>query len=360
MNPKVAAFTCTHSPNLAELLHKLNCTIALSTYQAGKVILVSAVTPERLIQLPRTFQKPMGIAADSTRLAIATLTEVIVFNNSSRMAGNYPKQPNTYDALFLPRAAYFTGEVDIHDLHWSEDNLVAVNTRFSCLAHIDHRYSFTPVWKPFFISRITPEDQCHLNGMALENDKPKYVTALGKSNSGEGWRKGRDNGGIVMEISTNSIIAEGLAMPHSPRVYDNKLFVLESATGNLSIIEPRSGKKETVLSLNGFARGMDRIGDFLFIGLSHLRKQSGSFQGLSIADKSLFCGIVVVHLPSARIVATLKYEDSVEEIYDVRIMKGMRRPGLVSAQKGEHRLALTTPDEDYWAVLKDESDGNKS
>ncbi|MGC1242049.1 MAG: TIGR03032 family protein [Chryseosolibacter sp.] len=355
MNPKVAAFTCTHSPNLPGLLHQLQCTLALSTYQAGKVVLLSAVSPSRLIQLPRSFQKPMGIAVDATKLAVATMTEVIVFNNASRMAANYPQQPNTYDALFLPRATYFTGEVDIHDLHWTGENLLAVNTRFSCLAAIDHRYSFTPLWKPFFIPKITPEDHCHLNGVAFENGTPKYVTALGKTNVPQGWRQNRENGGIVMEVSSNTIIAEGLSMPHSPRIYNNQLYVLESASGNLVYIDPASGKKEVVVSLNGFARGMDLAGDYLFIGLSQLRKRNSAvFDDLPIAGKSVFCGIVVVHLPTARIVAEMKYEDSVEEIYDVRIMHDMKRPGLVSSQKPEHRLALTTPEEDYWAVLKKE------
>lgn len=354
MNPKVATFTCTHSPNLPELLHKLNCSLALSTYQAGKVVVVSALDTNRLIQLPRTFPKPMGIATDSKRLAVATLTEVLVFNNASRMAANYPKQPNTYDALFLPRATYFTGELDIHDLHWSGESLLAVNTRFSCLATIDHKYSFTPVWKPFFISSITPHDHCHLNGVAFKEGKPGYVTALSQTDTPGGWREKRLNGGVVVDVPSNSLVAEGLAMPHSPRIYDNKLYLLESATGNLVIIDTSTGKKETVLALNGFARGMDRIGDFIFIGLSHLRKKSGSFEGLPVSEKSIFCGVVVVHLPTARIVANLKYEDSVEEIYDVRIMRGMRRPGLVSAQKGEHRMALTTPGEDYWAVATDE------
>lgn len=354
MNPTVAAFTCTHSANLPELLYKLNCSLALSTYQAGKVVIISASSPNRLIQLPRSFAKPMGIATDQSRLAIATLTEVAVFSNASRMAANYPKQPNTYDALFLPRATYYTGEVDIHDLHWTGEDLLAVNTRFSCLARIDHRYSFTPVWKPFFIDRILPQDQCHLNGVAFENDQPRFVTALGKTDTPEGWRTDRDTGGVVLEVKSNTLVAEGLSMPHSPRIYDGKLYVLESASGNLSCVDPHTGKKETVLSLNGFARGMDKAGDFVFIGLSQLRKKSSTFKDLPIAEKSIFCGIVVVHLPSAKIVAHLKYENSVEEIYDVRVMAGMRRPGLVSAQKGEHRLAVTTPREDYWAVLKED------
>lgn len=354
MNPKVAPFTCTHTPNLPEILHQLNCSLALSTYQAGKVILISALNETRLIQLPRTFQKPMGIAADSSRLAIATLSEVIVFNNARRMAANYPQQPNTYDALYLPRATYYTGEVDIHDLHWTGESLIAVNTRFSCLALIDHRFSFTPQWKPFFITRISPEDQCHLNGVAFENGKPRFVTALGQTNTPEGWRNNRESGGVVVEVSSNTLVAEGLSMPHSPRIYNDQLYLLESASGNLVCIDPANGKKEVVVSLSGFARGMDIIEDYLFIGLSKLRKNTRAFQDLPIATKSTFCGIVVIHLPTARVVAQLQYEDSVEEIYDVRIMQGMKRPGLVSAQKAENRLALTTPEEDYWAVKKEE------
>lgn len=353
MNPTAGAFTCTHSPNLPEILHQLNCTIALSTYQAGKLIFISVASKERLIQLPRSFAKPMGIAVSDSKLAIACQSEVMVFNNARRMAPNYPQQPNTYDALFLPRATYFTGEADIHDLHWVNETLLAVNTRFSCLAIIDHRFSFTPQWRPFFISRMTPDDHCHLNGVAFENGKPKFVTALGQTDTPEGWRANRENGGVVMDVLSNSIVAERLSMPHSPRIYDGNLYLLESSSGDLVRVDPANGKKESVVQLNGFARGMDRAGDFLFIGLSHLRKSSGAFRDLPIAHKSPFCGVVVVHLPSARIVAELKYENSVEEIYDVRLLHGMKRPGLVSPQKAEHRLALTTPEEDYWAVIKE-------
>ena len=192
-----------------------------------------------------------------------------------------------------------------------------------------------------------------MNGVAFEKGEPKFVTALGKTNTPEGWREHKVKGGIVMEVSSNTIVADGLSMPHSPRIYDDKLYVLESASGNLVCIDPLDGKKEVVAPLNGFARGMDKIGDFLFIGLSQLRTKSAPFNDLPIANRSLFCGVVVVHLPSGKIVAHLKYENSVDEIYDVRIMVGMKRPSLVSNQKLEHRLALTTPEEDYWAVLKE-------
>jgi uncharacterized protein (TIGR03032 family) len=355
MNAEPLPFTCTHSPNLPEILHKLNCTIAISTYQAGKVILISATENNRLIQLPRSFQKPMGIAISGNKLAIATQNEVVVLSNAKRMAANYPQQPDTYDALYLPRAAYFTGELDIHDLHWEGDTLWAVNTRFSCLATIDHHHSFTPQWQPFFIKKSTPDDQCHLNGVAFENGKPKYATAIGHSSQGGGWRATKATGGILLDVGENKVIAENLQMPHSPRIYDGKLFVLESGSGNLLQIDPATSKKQIIATFTGFVRGMDKIGDLLFIGLSQLRKTSSTFKDLPIAQKSIFCGVAVLHLPTAKVVGFLKYENSVEEIYDVRILNGMRRPNLLNHLKQEHRLPLTTPADDFWPMEKNEN-----
>lgn len=353
MSRTTSTFTCTHSGDLPGLLRRLNCTLAVSTYQAGKVIFISAAGDDRLVQLLRTFDKPMGISADDKRMAIATQTEVVVFNNASRMAANYPNQPATYDALYLPRASYYTGEVDIHDLYWCNDTLWAVNTRFSCLCKIDHHYSFTPVWRPFFISKLSPDDRCHLNGVAFSADAPKYATALGKTDQPEGWRGSKATGGVVIDIERNELITERLAMPHSPRLYDGQLYLLLSATGELIRIDTSTGKTEALLSVDGFVRGMDRCGDHLFIGVSKLREKSATFSDLPIARKSVFCGIVIVHMPTFKIAGFIKYEDSVEEIYDVRVLAGLKRPGLLNHYKTENRLPLATPQEDFWPVLKD-------
>jgi uncharacterized protein (TIGR03032 family) len=360
MNQELPPFSCTHSPNLPGLLHELNCTLAITTYQAGKVILISARDEQRLIQLPRTFQKPMGLAQDGNKLAIATQTEVVVLSNAPAMAANYPSQRNTYDALFLPRSSFYTGEIDIHDIHWVGDTLWAVNTRFSCLATLDSNFSFRPQWKPFFIKDLMPEDQCHLNGVAFQNNIPKYVTAIGQYSTPGGWRATKATGGILMDVARNKIIAEGLQMPHSPRIFNNQLYVLESASGDLSRIDVSSGKKELIASLNGFVRGMDKINDFLFIGLSHLRKSSKAFNDLPIASKSLFSGVAVLQLSTGNIVGYIKYENSVEEIYDVRILTGMKRPNLLNHTKVENRLALTTPAGGYWPVLKDDVKNDKN
>ncbi|MCB0685857.1 MAG: DUF4915 domain-containing protein, partial [Saprospiraceae bacterium] len=180
-------FSCTYSANLPELLSQLNCTIAISTYQAGKVVFISAKDEQHLVQLPRTFDRAMGLAINGKRMAVATRDEVIVLTNAPGLGVTYPKNPGIYDAFFVPQLTYFTGLVDIHDLHWGKDDkLWGVNTSFSCLVTMSDQFSWQPTWKPFFIDSMVSEDRCHLNGLAMDKGAPRYVTALGRQNSVQG------------------------------------------------------------------------------------------------------------------------------------------------------------------------------
>lgn len=344
----LAPFSCTYSPQIPELLQQLNCSLAISTYQAGKVIFISPKDRDHLVQLPRQFSKPMGIALEGNKMALATIHEVVVLANHVELARTYPKQPGVYDGLFIPRATYYTGEADIHDLHWTTQGLLAVNTRFSCLSYINDDYNFTPFWKPDFISSITAEDRCHLNGLALENGEPRYVTLLGKTDTSYGWREKKASGGCLIDIRTNEVIVDTLPMPHSPRLYNGKLYVLLSASGELAEVDQENKTYKVIKQLNGFARGMDRIGDYLFIGLSKLRQTSTTFADLPVAQRSIFCGIVVMHLPSTSITGFIKYENSVEEIYDVKILPGMQRPGILNHEKPDFRMAISTPEKTFW------------
>ena len=54
--------------------------------------------------------------------------------------------------------------------------------------------------RPPFISAYAAEDRCHLNGLAIVDGQPRYVTALGQSDTRGGWRAGKSNGGIVMSV----------------------------------------------------------------------------------------------------------------------------------------------------------------
>jgi uncharacterized protein (TIGR03032 family) len=355
MSQILPPFSCTMSPNMPELLWELGGSIALTTYQAGKVIFISAVNKDEIIQLPRQYDKAMGMAIQGDKMAIATKNEVQVLANSKSLAINYGSQQGAYDGLYLPRATYYSGEVDLHDMGWGNEGLWAVNTRFSCLSIIDDDFSFKNKWSPSFITDQTPDDRCHLNGMAMQNGKPKFVTALGTTNAAKAWREKIQTGGVLMDVESKEIVVGNLPMPHSPRIYDQKLFALCSATGEVICADPATGKYSVVTKLQGFLRGMCRKGDFLFVGLSKLRQNASTFRDLPIARESIFCGIVVIHLPTGNQVGHIKYENSVEEIYDVQFLEGLRRPTILNTLKEEHRKALVTDTDSYWSSPEPEN-----
>lgn len=345
-------FSCRYSPQIPELLLQLNCTIGITTYQAGKLIFVSAKDEHVLVQLPRNFDKPMGIAHDlkNDKLALACKEEIVVFANSPDLGAFYPKAPNRYDALYMPRATFHTGPLDIHDLSFGGDgHLYAVNTLFSCIVRIDDNYNFTPVWMPPFIDALVSEDRCHLNGMAMKNGKPKYATAFNQGNSFQSWRETVTETGVIFDLETNKVVAKNLPMPHSPRIYGDDLYVLLSATGELAKINVEDGSYSVVLQTDGFVRGMSLHKDYLFIGLSKLRRNSSTFGKLPFAEKANEAGILVAHLPTGSLVGKISYLSSVDEIYDIHILPDKVRPNILNTRTPDHKLGLMTPGATYWA-----------
>ena len=318
MNALLPSFHYTHSPTLPKLLWELGCTLVFSTYQAGKVIFIRATSPEKIEQHALDFPRPMGLAVSDQRIAVATRDEVVLLTNTSAAEGTYVQEKT-----------YFSGEVDTHDLAWGKDGLWAINTLLSSMALTDESSDFESQWRPPFVSDVVPEDRCHLNSMAMVDGRPEYVTAFGEVDTFEGWRENKVSGGIVMDVPSGEIVVEGLPMPHSPRVYGGKLYLLLSGTGELVCAEPETGRYEVVAQLPGFARGMARCGDYLFVGLSKLRKTSSTFAALPISDQAMFSGIVVVSLSEGCMVEHLTYETGVEEIYDVQVLP--ERAGIDTA-----------------------------
>ena len=337
MNNQLSPLSCVYSPNLPELLNYTDCTLIISTYQAGKIIFVSAIDTHNLIQLAVGFHRPMGIAATGDQLAVATRDTVEVLIDSPELSSADPKQFGMHDRLYVPQTTYFSGEINMHDIAWGDDGLWGVNTLFSCLVLANNTLSFEPKWFPSFITDSVGEDRCHINGLALEEGKPRYVTALGESNIEKGWRRDKVSGGILIDVEKDEIVLRNLSMPHSPRIYDDALYFLLASTGELARTTLDAGSFEIIAQLPGFARGMARYQNYLFVGLSHLRKSSPTFADLPIAQRSLFSGFVVLDLQSESIVATFKYENGCEEIYDIQIIPAVHRPGILEKEKETKR-----------------------
>lgn len=346
---KIIPFGCVYSPQLPELLTRLNVSLAISTYQAGKVVLISAEHKDALVSLPRTFSKPMGIDIQGNKMVVACKDEVIVLENSKSLAKHYPNKPETYDSLFLPRTTFHTGRVDIHDVAFGKKGIWAINTSFSCLCLVNGNHNFLPVWKPPFISQLASEDRCHLNGMVLVEGEPRYVTALGTGDTAQSWRDTIVNGGVLIDVKTDAILLDNLPMPHSPMLYKGALYFLLSASGQLVRYDLQTKQTEVVKELDGFCRGLDIVDDYAFVGMSKLRKNSSTFAKLEFSDKATTAGIKIIHLPTKAMVAELSYEASVDEIYEVKLLKGSLRPNILNTTNPIYKRALSIPETTFWA-----------
>lgn len=351
-------FRASFSEGIASLLAELDVSLILSTYQAGKIIVISS-DGQRITQLLRDFDRPMGIALKDDMLALALRLYVAVFRNDKTLAKTYPKKPDTYDSLYFPLALNKTDFVDTHDLFFTNQGLVAVNTAYSCLMKIDGTFSFQPIWRPSFISDYQDVDYCHLNGMAVdESGEVRYVTAFGQTNTPEGWRVNKLQGGVVLDVQTNEVVVSGLAMPHSPRLYQGELYVLSSATEELLRVDPVNKTTEVIAKLHGFVRGLSFKGDYAFIGTSKLRK-SHTFGDLPIANKKIHAGVIVVNLKTRAIEGEIVYDDKLREIYDVHVLDGKRRPNILNLPMSEQYRAMITPHGAKWVVNENNSTEKK-
>jgi uncharacterized protein (TIGR03032 family) len=346
-------FQASFSDELAKLLGEQNASLLLTTYQAGKVVLISS-DGEVITQLLRDFDRPMGVALQGERLALALRMNVVIFRNDKGLAECYPKKPDTYDALYFPIALNKTDFIDTHDLAFTRHGLVAVNTAFSCLVKIDAGFSFQPIWRPPFISQLNADDRCHLNGMAVDDAGViRYVTAFGATNTPEGWRTNKLKGGVVIDVQRNRIIAEGVGMPHSPRLYRGRLYLLSSAEESLLEIDLESGSVDRLARVNGFLRGLSFSGDYAFIGVSKLRK-SHTFGDLAITNKRIKAGVVVIDLKTREQVGDIVYGNDLEEIYDVHVLAGKRRPNILNLPMSNQYRAMLTPQGARWVVSENE------
>lgn len=343
------AITCTASSGFLDWLSQANGSLLITTYQAGKVLLVGW-NGQQVTLLARQFQKPMGVAVAGDRIALSTRHELTFFANARSLAYSYlEEQPGRYDALYLPRSSYFTGDLHTHDLAFGQDGLWLVNTRFSCLASLSLDFNFVPRWYPAFISELVPEDRCHLNGLAMVAGKPKYVTALGATDQVGGWRATKATGGIVIDVETDEIVLRGLSMPHSPRWYQDKLWLLNSGTGELWRIDPTTWKHEVVCALPGFGRGLTLLGNYALIGLCQSR-ETHIFGELPLQERfeQLICGVAVVDLQQGSLVGLLEFPTGCRELYDVKFLPGILRPNLLNSDKEAVREAFIAPEFAYW------------
>ncbi len=327
-----APLRAVHTPSFPALLRQLDASLLVTTYQAGKLVMVRE-EGDHLNTHFRVFQAPMGMALDGDRLAIGTTIGVWEYVNVPAVAARLDP-PGRHDACFLPRSSHITGNIQVHEMAWDAGGaLWVVNTRFSCLCTLDRTASFVPRWRPSFVSALEPTDRCHLNGLGIVNGRPQYVTALGESDEPAGWRAKKATGGVLIDVDSHEVITRGLSMPHSPRWYAGRLWLCESGAGTLGYIDAATGHYEPIVEVPGFTRGLDFAGHYAFVGLSQVR-ESAVFSGIPITQRlsehERTCGVCVVDLRSAQVVGLLRFDTAVQEVFAVTMLPRRRYPELIN------------------------------
>jgi uncharacterized protein (TIGR03032 family) len=326
-------------------LHDQRNSIAFTTYQVGKIFFIGLKPDGRVWVFNRNIGRCMGIATSGSELWVAGGAKVLRFSNP--MAGGNAAKDEP-DAFYLPQVSYFTGDLDAHDIAVDKDGrAVFANTRFNCLATVSPTHSFREVWRPPFISKLAAEDRCHLNGVALKAGVVKYVSAVSQSDTYDGWRDHREQGGVVIDVETSKIVCSGLSMPHSPRMLDDQLWVLNSGTGELGRVDIENRRFEPLCFCPGYLRGLAFVGkNYAVVGLSRPRGNK-TFAGLKLdaalteRDISPRCGLYVIDLRSGDVVHSISIEGIVTELYDVAALSGIRQPTMVGLNSEDENRFVT-------------------
>lgn len=330
---KEKAVGYVHTKELPQLLQQLGISIFVTTYQAQRVLVFSAPTPDKLFMLMRVFPRPTGMAFNQNKLAMCCKNQIWFFRTATDVRdeeGNVMP----YDLIWVPRHSHVTGDIAAHQLQWNGDELIIVNTRFSCLSTLNPDWSFVPGWKPPFVTEYAPDDRCHLNGFCMDNNGPKYATALGETNTKEGWRENKAKGGILIDIPSGEIVARNLSMPHTPILYGGRLWLLESGTGSLLVIDEKTGQTTTVARFPGFLRGLVFYDRFAFVGLCQIREKK-AFGGLPIEEMydELKCAIHILDVKTGQVIGFIEFTKGIEELFDMQIMAGVKNPHIIGFEE---------------------------
>lgn len=314
----------THSPGFAAWLHGACGSLALTTYQAGRIFFIG-LRPDGTVRAhERRIEQCQGLWTDGQSLWTSDKARLWRFHNTLK-AGEVTA--TGADRFFVPLEARITGKVDCHDIGLLADGRpVFVNTQFNCLGTLSDTASFREVWRPPFISALVPEDRCHLNGLAMRDGAPAHVTAVARSDLADGWREHRRDGGVLLDVTSGEAVAAGFSMPHSPRLHDGRLWLLNSGAGEFGTVDPASGAFTPVAPCPGYARGLAFLGGHAVIGLSRPRHNK-TFEGLALAERAAepWCGLLIVDLASGEAVEWLRFEHTIDELYDVAALPGVRQ-----------------------------------
>ncbi|HEV2816099.1 MAG TPA: TIGR03032 family protein [Allosphingosinicella sp.] len=315
-------------------LTRNRCSLAFTSYQTGQLFLVGRLPNGQVSFHQQNYVRAMGVHATPARLYVGSLFQIWRLEN---VLAPHERANENFDRLYVPRNAQTTGDIDVHELSVDRaGRVIFVNTKYSCLATTSITHGFKPLWKPPFISRLAAEDRCHLNGLAMQDGAPAYVTAVSRSDMINGWRDRRHEGGVLIDVRADRIVTDQLSMPHSPRVAADGVYLLDSGRGMLARVDPASGARTDIAFCPGFLRGLALHNGHAIATVSLPR--DGAFSGLALQDElkkrdgEPWCGVCLVDLRSGDLVDWIRLNGAIKELFDVAVIPDVLCPMALGVQ----------------------------
>lgn len=301
------------SPRLPQWLRARRVCLALSTGESGKIITLGAGL-SGLTVFDVGCDSPGALLPTEAGLYVAAHSRVWRFDDALTAGELY----RGADRLCLPSQCRPSGAIGIQDFAVEESGrLLVAAAGLNCIARMNSRGDLKPLWRPAFIDKIVREDRCHLSGFCLRDGVLAYVTVTAAGNQKDGWREFKASGGRVIDAVTQRSVAEGVALPAAPRLYRNRLWILERGTGALGRIDLEKRRFEPFSQVPGFPRGLRFVDDHALVTASRKRGEEGGS-----------AGIYWVSLKTGKIDHRLLLKGEIAEAIDVAVIPGETVPRL--------------------------------
>jgi uncharacterized protein (TIGR03032 family) len=144
---------------------------------------------------------------------------------------------------------------------------------------------------------------------------------------------------VLIEVASDRIVSDQLSMPHSPRVAEDGVWLLDSGRGMLARVDPATGAKEDIAFCPGFLRGLALHRGYAVVTVSKPRE--GAFAGLALQDELArrdgdpWCGICIVDRRRGDIVEWIRISGEIRELFDVAVIPDVACPmalGIASSE----------------------------
>lgn len=317
-----------YSRYLPNWLNENKCNIAISSYNSHFIFTIGLDDKDQPFLYCKSAPRAMGICYKNNELIASSLGNITTYTNRGELKDNVY---GIFDKNFVPNTTIHRQDVDIHDICKTDDGeIYYISAMFSCICKPSKdNKTFEVYWKPPWISKLAAEDRCHLNGLCCIDGKPRFVSSICQGDIVKTWQeKSRVKQGIIYDLENEEIYCEGLSHPHSPRWYNNKLWLLNSGTGYFGHVEDKKFVEKVFIP--GFIRGLAFHNNFAVVTTS-LDRHNKDFEEYELGDNlekkgtKGKCGIWIINMESFDIIHNFEFKGDVRELYDTVIIPECRR-----------------------------------